>query len=207
MESLEERFWSKVDIPLDDDGKPDKEECWLWKASVNSDGYGHLGISGKTVKAHRVAFCLENGDFDGTKCVLHRCDTPRCCNPEHLWLGTIKDNNQDCIKKGRDNKACGDKNGARVHPERMPRGDKNGSRTHPEGLARGDRHYYKTNPEKILRGENHGSAKLTWKKVREIRNSPELQRELAIKYGVCQTTISRIKINKIWKEQEFVENE
>lgn len=95
-----ERFWSKVAI-----GGPD--DCWLWTACKNKDGYGSFGWGGKgsTVLAHRFAWMLERdlihaGVPDGMY-VLHSCDTPSCVNPAHLWLGTQKDNVADCTKKGR----------------------------------------------------------------------------------------------------------
>jgi len=91
---LEERLWEKVAI-----GGPD--ECWPWLASVDSGGYGHLDDgTGRVCKAHRIAYALEHGD-PGELHVLHRCDTPRCCNPAHLFVGTHDENMRDRQEKGR----------------------------------------------------------------------------------------------------------
>lgn len=90
-----ERFWSHVMI-----GGPDA--CWPWTRSRTSFGYGQFKLlpGWSPQKASRVAWWLTYGD-PGTLCVLHRCDNPPCCNPNHLFLGTIADNNRDCAEKGR----------------------------------------------------------------------------------------------------------
>jgi len=91
---ISERLWEKVAI-----GAPD--ECWLWQAAVDSGGYGHIDEgTGRLRKAHRIAYALTRGD-PGELHVLHRCDTRRCCNPAHLFLGTHDDNMRDRQEKGR----------------------------------------------------------------------------------------------------------
>ena len=95
------RFISKVDI-----GEPNA--CWLWTACVGSTGYGHIGIAGKTVTAHRVAWTLWRGPIPGGLLVLHSCDVPLCMNPRHLWLGTDADNSADMVAKGRQSAARGE---------------------------------------------------------------------------------------------------
>lgn len=71
--------------------------CWEWQGRLNQAGYGELG---RHTRAHRVSYALHKSDPQGL-CVLHKCDNPPCVNPEHLFLGTRKDNNQDRVKKGR----------------------------------------------------------------------------------------------------------
>lgn len=85
-------FWSRVRCG-------GKDECWEWKAGRGARGYGVLGAG----KAHRVAWELTNGKILGSLFVCHKCDNPPCCNPNHLFLGTCKDNLEDCSKKGRIN--------------------------------------------------------------------------------------------------------
>lgn len=79
-------------------------DCWLW-ASVtcvnNPARYGKLLIDGQWVKAHRVSWMLRHGEIPDGLHVLHRCDVPRCVNPNHLFLGTGLDNIRDKIAKGR----------------------------------------------------------------------------------------------------------
>ena len=89
-----EQFWAKVAV-----GAP--EECWLWTAYRNPDGYGQGTWMGQVLLAHRIALSLVDGDFSSTLHVCHSCDNPPCCNPAHLWRGTNRDNQHDKIAKGR----------------------------------------------------------------------------------------------------------
>ena len=79
--------------------------CWLWHASRDKCGYGTFGmrIDGKTKKfgAHRYAWTVFKGDIPEGISVLHKCDTPSCVNPDHLFIGTQLDNVRDQIAKGR----------------------------------------------------------------------------------------------------------
>lgn len=85
-EKARERFWTRLDKSSD---------CWLWTGATDKDGYGDTHYVGIGKKAHRVAYALSIGPIPSGGCVLHRCDTPRCCNPEHLYLGTPADNARD----------------------------------------------------------------------------------------------------------------
>ena len=75
--------------------------CWEWLGYRNKCGYGRLTFRGKKTLAPRMAWMVFVAEIpDGMK-VLHRCDNPPCINPEHLFLGSDRDNVADCIKKGR----------------------------------------------------------------------------------------------------------
>jgi hypothetical protein len=86
--------------------------CLVWKGAQQPSGYGRIIIGGKQLRAHRVAYALSYGDFDDELLVLHRCDTPLCIRPEHLFLGTTDDNMADMTQKGRS--AKGLRNGSAV---------------------------------------------------------------------------------------------
>lgn len=75
--------------------------CWIWIAAKDRDGYGAIQIKGVKERAHRVAWVMANGTIPSGMVVCHRCDTPSCVNPNHLFLGTILDNNRDKVRKGR----------------------------------------------------------------------------------------------------------
>lgn len=77
--------------------------CWEWLGAKCPKGYGRLkigGRKGRVTTAHRYAWLLTYGD-PGELCVLHDCDNSSCCNPDHLHLGTIRDNNIEMRERGR----------------------------------------------------------------------------------------------------------
>lgn len=94
LQKLERRLWAKIDK-----GAP--EECWEWTARRNADGYGQFYLEGKLALAHRMAWWLIHSSIPESICVLHTCDNPPCCNPNHLFLGTKADNAEDRDGKGR----------------------------------------------------------------------------------------------------------
>lgn len=75
--------------------------CWEWMGATNSKGYGQVwcGESKKALYCHRV---MSNAPAGAT--VLHSCDNPLCCNPEHLTIGTPLENSKDMVSKGRAHK-------------------------------------------------------------------------------------------------------
>lgn len=198
VNAFEDRFWSKVAIV------DDETSCWEWQAGKLKYGYGRVRVGDKNQLTHRIAWSLIYGEIPEGICVLHHCDNPPCCNPKHLFLGSIADNNADCVAKGRHIAPCGDAHWSRQHPESRARGDKNGSRTHPEKLnpVRGAFHYYRTRPDEIRRGTAVGNAKLNDDIVREIRRlyatGAWTQEALGRKFGVGQATISLIVNRKMW---------
>lgn len=75
--------------------------CWYWLGAVYKNGYGQIGFNREHQSAHRFSYKFFKGDIPGRLCVLHSCDNRLCVNPNHLRLGTHKDNTQDMISKGR----------------------------------------------------------------------------------------------------------
>ena len=108
--TLEERFWNFVD-------KQSDEDCWEWKGQRLSNGYGRIALGAKkdgAEGAHRVSWRLANKqEIPAGMFVMHKCDNPSCVNPNHLSIGTPKENTQDMIAKGRKRTVApkGDKNG------------------------------------------------------------------------------------------------
>jgi hypothetical protein len=80
--------------------------CWEWTGTMHSCSYGLLFVSGSNVGAHRVSWELHNGPIQEGLHVLHKCDNRKCCNPEHLFLGTNSDNIKDRTDKGRQAKGA-----------------------------------------------------------------------------------------------------
>ena len=197
------RFWAKVDkngpVP---EHRPELGKCWVWTGKTNSGGYGRTtaGRRGKKELCHKLAWTYSVGPIPqpihdpsrgvmGT-CVLHKCDNPSCCNPQHLFLGTQYANIADRHAKGRDGAAYGNANGTRLYPEKLARGDRNPSRRYPERLLRGDATWGRTHPTKL------GYAKAEQIRARLQRGIT--QGKLAREFGVSQSMISMVKRNLSW---------
>ncbi len=92
---LIESFWKRVQKT---DG------CWEWKGTINKSGYGKISGTikrGRAVTAHRLSYTIHKGPIPEGLSICHACDNKKCVNPEHLWAGTIQDNNRDFYQKGR----------------------------------------------------------------------------------------------------------
>lgn len=99
---LADYFWQRVGF-----GMPD--ECWEWTSNRTKLGYARIR---DRRTGHRVAWTLTFGAIPRGMCVLHRCDNPPCCNPNHLFLGTVLDNNRDRHRKDRSRGPQGEQNAA-----------------------------------------------------------------------------------------------
>jgi hypothetical protein len=75
--------------------------CWLWEGVETRHGYGQIRHNGPKIMAHRASWLIHRGEIPPGLLVLHKCDTPACVNPDHLFLGTALDNGRDRVKKGR----------------------------------------------------------------------------------------------------------
>ena len=94
MNTLLDRFRAKYAV--------DPGGCWLWTAHVHAIGYGVFRVApGRIVQAHRFAYESFIGPIPEGMKVCHKCDVRHCVNPDHLWLGTQKENVRDMWAKGR----------------------------------------------------------------------------------------------------------
>lgn len=87
-----EMFWAKVHKG---------ERCWIWLGTKHYRGYGACAKAYGDTRAHRVSWKLTHGPIPKGQGVLHRCSTPLCVNPAHLYLGDQKQNMADCVAAGR----------------------------------------------------------------------------------------------------------
>lgn len=93
--SLSERFFRKVEKT---------QTCWIWTGNLRHNGYGCIQGGGKgsaTLSAHRLSYEMHKGPIPDGLVVMHSCDNPACVNPDHLTVGTYKQNTADMIAKGR----------------------------------------------------------------------------------------------------------
>lgn len=161
------RLWSRVK-------RGTTKECWEWTGYRTKPGYGMLSIralSKMPLYAHRLAWELTHGPIPEGLHVLHQCDNPPCCNPDHFFLGTQRDNNFDRDRKGR--VASGDRNGSRTRPDRRAVGERCGSSKMTESKVR-----------KLRRAWARGDA---------------TQRELAKRFDISQQQVSTIVSRQHWR--------
>lgn len=76
----------------------DENQCWNWEKALHHTGYGQTFYEGKNISSHRLSYILVNGEIPEKLVIRHKCNNKRCCNPEHLELGTQSDNMLDFTK-------------------------------------------------------------------------------------------------------------
>lgn len=146
------RFWAMVDRSAGPDS------CWPWKGKVETTGYARTlvgsGPNREHWLCHRLAWTIAKEVIPDGRLVCHHCDNRRCCNPEHLFVGTQKNNMEDAVSKGR--QAFGETNG--------------------------------------------GGGKLREPEIYEIRalRGRVTQENVAAMYGVTQSVVSKIQLQRIW---------
>ena len=167
--SREHFFWNllRKRIVIAEDG------CWNWQGGLDKRRRGRISMYGRPRLAHREVWRFVHGPIQNGKVLCHRCDNPQCVNPEHLYVGTQRDNMRDMMER-------------QGHwTEREP---KRALRLGRESGAKND----------WTGGERNPKAKLTQQQVDWIRRDPRATRYIAADYGVHGSTIRRIKRGRLW---------
>ncbi len=145
-------------------------ECWIWEGNTNPNGYGLMTGYHKVRLAHRLSWIKHHKrDIPDGMGVLHHCDVPPCVRPDHLFLGTQRDNVRDMIEKGR------------AYQGHHPWSYK------PKPTIRGTRH-----PKAVLNEDSVREIRARY------RSGGVSERGLAAEYGVGRQTITRVLKRTSW---------
>ena len=161
--------------------------CTLWTAGKYETGYGQF-FAGEKVRAHRYAYIVAHGPIPEGLCVCHRCDVRDCVNPDHLYLGTQKDNMRDRME--------------REGYATVPKGDDWYAVHGADTIVRGNA-WHAAHDGTVPKGEAHHMTSLTEQDVRDIRASyiPRRNgglRALGERFGLTLSGVYAIVTGKTW---------
>lgn len=194
--------------------QPNDNGCWVFVGCHTPSGYGAIQINGKKVSTHRAMWSPVHGDISDGLCVCHRCDVRDCINPDHLFLGTVLDNNMDRASKNRSHRAFGEKNAcSKVSDldrekavEDFAKGELASDIALRYGVIQGSVHGWLRKAGFVIKrprvGERNGRSKLTAdtvKNARQMLANGVSQMEVSRRFGVSGHTIWLIAHNKAWK--------
>lgn len=213
-ENLKQYFLSTVQFG-------DALSCWEWQGKPSTSGYGYIYSNRKCYLAHRVAYVYWNDNIPDGLYVCHSCDNKICCNPDHLFLGTARDNGLDASKKGLANTPNreGYVSGANLTWEQVHAIRNKFSSGLAEELAEEygvnrqtiynivtkkvwRKPYEHENKLGVKRGESHSMAVLTEADVKTIRllaASGVKKTELALQYSCSKNCIQSVVQRRTWK--------
>ena len=203
IETDQEYILSRIEI--------DFNGCWNWKLVKDRQGYGYGSRCGEN-RSHRASYRIFKGEIPEGIFVCHACDNPSCCNPEHLFLGSARENNIDRIKKER---FVGEKQATSIYTDAEIQNvfdlreqglpitkiaEQTGmSMTHISGTLKGTRRSsaHRNEPDISFK------RKLTTGQVCEIRkliSEGYSSRAIAITFNITHKTVLDIKNGKTWAE-------
>ena len=211
-----EDFKCSVELKVLANIKINLKNCWEFTKGRNAGGYGVVRIHDKSMLTHRASYLYHYNSIPTGLHVLHKCDNPCCCNPEHLFIGTDRDNMEDKVRKGRQSRQgmLG-----KEHPMAILE-DKNVITIFTSSLNTLElASIYNVSPSTISAIRNKScwkhvtkdlklpltvisgaGKKLTVIDVAQIYTSKLSRDNLAILYSVDRTTIDKIKRKTTWKK-------
>lgn len=203
-----QNFWAKVDTRP---GHGPKGDCWIWTGSLHKRpaGYGNINTCQngrqRLLRAHVVSYEMHKGPTNGLF-VCHECDNPPCVNPDHLWLGTARDNTQDAKRKGRPIGARRTLTDATISSIRNAPG-KYKRVAERFGVSKGTVSLIKSGnyPYKKRYQDRGRPPKLSKQTVEEIRVAAGRYADIGIRFGVSGVHVGRIKRGLVTSYAEVVQ--
>ncbi|MEW6626581.1 MAG: HNH endonuclease signature motif containing protein [Pseudomonadota bacterium] len=194
---MDDSFWTRL-------SEPTASGCREWQGYRLANGYGQVKRAGRSYQAHRYAWEEMNGPIPLGMIICHRCDNRACCNPDHLWLGTNKQNSEDMVRKWR--APNGERGGQAKLSNDQVKAIREDTRTTKEIAADYNVHWSSIAGIKAGKTWRHikgktisrRKSKITEDMVRAIRSDPRTNFAIADAFGLSFQQVSKIKRRERW---------